>query len=1048
MPFTVSARHYRNRVTILGFSFDSQASPGVGRDGLDASQAAVVELGDGASAAVLGAPGSGKTTTLVELVADRVIDRGWGPDAVLALTTSRAAATRLRDALALRLGIPTTGPMAKSVNSFAFELAGAAANAAGAPAPRLVTGSDQDADIAAILEGHIEDGNGPAWPANLGAEVRRTRRFRSELRELITRATEFGVSPQQLRARGVALSRPEWAAAADFLEEYGRVVAASRESQLDQAELAQFAARAIDNHTAGTRVDALRLVVVDDFQEATEAGFSLLRALARRGIAVIAFGDPDVAVSSFRGAEPDVLPRLADVLRIPDATVHVLRHAHRQGAELRSFTSLITERIGTAAAGSQRAALSSRDSAGSIARVEARTPAREWAAVARELRERHLVHGVPWGSLAVVVRSGRQVEAARRALANAEVPVVASTAGLALRDHPTARALLTVVEVGTGRQELTPEVAVELLLGPFGGLDRLGVRKLRLALRAEELGGGGIRGSDELLVDALSSPGRLVTIDHRVGRLADRLATTLGLIRDSDGSIEDLFWIVWSRSGLARAWHDEALDSGPSADDAGRRLDGVMALFSSAARFSERKPFADPAGFLAEVLDADVPEDTLAPHSTDDAVTVATPAAIVGLEFDTVIVAGLQEGVWPNLRLRGTLLAPQLLVRDVLGIESATLDERRLVRDDELRMFALAVSRARERLVLAAVSNDDEAPSPLFLLAEPRSVALETTGRPPMSLRGMVGYLRRTLLDENAPAGERDAAASTLAVLAAERVPGADPHDWHGLADISTTVPLYEGSLVPVRPSSIDKVEKSALDWFLESVARSDPGMAANVGTLLHSALELATSPDVDELWATIESRWSELAFESEWLEERQRRQLWRFSLALSEYLEDFASSGSSAVAKEGRFSLTIGEAEVRGSIDRVEVSREGAVAIVDLKTGSPIRKQDVAEHPQLAVYQLAYADGALEEYLLQVGDHRAGGATLLFVKKGSGGKRYSLAHQPAFDDEQLEAFRDRVRVAATIVAQSTFHGIAEVVGPFESHALLRLHRVGAVSSD
>jgi len=70
---------------------------------LDAAQLAVVGLEDGASAAVLGAPGTGKTTTLVEVVADRVLGRGWSPSHVLALTTSRATATRLRDAIALRL---------------------------------------------------------------------------------------------------------------------------------------------------------------------------------------------------------------------------------------------------------------------------------------------------------------------------------------------------------------------------------------------------------------------------------------------------------------------------------------------------------------------------------------------------------------------------------------------------------------------------------------------------------------------------------------------------------------------------------------------------------------------------------------------------------------------------------------------------------------------------------------------------------------------------------------------------------------------------------
>jgi superfamily I DNA/RNA helicase len=103
---------------------------------LDPSQAAVVALQETACAAVIGAPGSGKTTTLIELVADRVLVRGYTPSEVLALTPTRGSATRLRDALALRLGLATNGPLARTVNSLAHEIVGAAARDSGVAAPR------------------------------------------------------------------------------------------------------------------------------------------------------------------------------------------------------------------------------------------------------------------------------------------------------------------------------------------------------------------------------------------------------------------------------------------------------------------------------------------------------------------------------------------------------------------------------------------------------------------------------------------------------------------------------------------------------------------------------------------------------------------------------------------------------------------------------------------------------------------------------------------------------------------------------------------------
>ena len=162
---------------------------------------------------------------------------------------------------------------------------------------------------------------------------------------------------------------------------------------------------------------------------------------------------------------------------------------------------------------------------------------------------------------------------------------------------------------------------------------------------------------------------------------------------------------------------------------------------------------------------------------------------------------------------------------------------------------------------------------------------IDASSPPPFTLRGVTGRLRRILAEPGVPARDRVSAASTLAALAADGVSGADPAQWHGLLPVSTTQRLFEGEPAPVRPSSIDKLEKSALDWFLESVARSDPGMAANVGTIMHSALELAETTDANDLWKTVEARWSELAFESQWLEERQKRQMWKFTQALAEYL-------------------------------------------------------------------------------------------------------------------------------------------------------------------
>ena len=177
--------------------------------------------------------------------------------------------------------------------------------------------------------------------------MRRLRGFRTELRELMMRASEYGVSPNQLRALGQQHGHPEWVAAADFTAEYLQVMGGARPDQLDSAELVRAACVALAVGEPGETVSALKLVVVDDVQEATKSTVNLITALARRGIAIVAFGDPDVATNAFRGGEPDLLGRLGAVL-VRDVTTLNLDTVYRHGPGLRAFTSAITDRIGTA----------------------------------------------------------------------------------------------------------------------------------------------------------------------------------------------------------------------------------------------------------------------------------------------------------------------------------------------------------------------------------------------------------------------------------------------------------------------------------------------------------------------------------------------------------------------------------------------------------------------------------------------------------------------------------------------------------------------------
>src|SRR3954469_16423647 len=90
-----------------------------GAPDLDDRQQAVVDH-PGGPLLVLAGPGTGKTTTLVEAVVDRVERRGASPEEVLALTFSRKAAEQLRDRVTARLGRTTATALSATFHSFAY----------------------------------------------------------------------------------------------------------------------------------------------------------------------------------------------------------------------------------------------------------------------------------------------------------------------------------------------------------------------------------------------------------------------------------------------------------------------------------------------------------------------------------------------------------------------------------------------------------------------------------------------------------------------------------------------------------------------------------------------------------------------------------------------------------------------------------------------------------------------------------------------------------------------------------------------------------------
>ncbi|WP_374224713.1 PD-(D/E)XK nuclease family protein [Micromonospora sp. C51] len=735
-----------------------QAAPGQ----VDPRQAEVVAHTAGPML-VVGGPGTGKTRTLVEAVTARVTE-GVDPERILVLTFSRRGAADLRHRIEAR--IAATGqrvlrePLVRTFPAYAFGLLRRAAAERGEPSPRLLTGPEQDLIIRELLDvvgaepDAAPDDDQVGWPADLRPALR-TRAFAAQLRDLLMRAAERGVGPVELARLGERLGRADWPAAARFLRQYVAVLAlrdvANRGSvAYDPAELVRAATGMLRDDPELLAAERRRLahVYVDELADTDPAQLELLDTVAGGGLPLVAFADPDSSTYAFRGADPGGVTSFPHRFRTasgaPAAQV-LLTTSYRAGERLLAATTRLARRLRGPAAHRQLRPLPDTPPGTAEVRTFSSTTS-EAAWLAHALREAHLLDGVPWARMAVLVRStARQLPGLRRALHAAGVPTVVHGEDLPLHLQPAVAPLLLLLRCALEPERLDEEAAVALLHSPFGGADPLAERRLRQGLRALALARGDRRPSGELIIETLRDPAELVGVERRWAEPAQTVAGLLAVAREAAdrpaATAEEVLWAVWRASGLAELW-SAALTRGPTvagegdlarrrrAEAADRDLDAVLVLFDAAARFTDRLPGARTEVFLDHVLGQELPADTLAPTADrGDAVRLLTAHAAKGLEWDLVAVAGVQEGVWPDLRLRGSLLGSERLVdvlagrgdgaaalATVVGQTSALLDEER-------RLFHVAVTRARRRLLVSAVASasvggDDHEEQPSRFLYE------------------------------------------------------------------------------------------------------------------------------------------------------------------------------------------------------------------------------------------------------------------------------------------------------------------------------------------
>lgn len=1042
---------------------------------LDEHQQAVVDHREG-PLLVLAGPGTGKTTTLVEAVVDRLQQPGVNPDNVLALTFSRKAAEQLRDRVTARLGRTLATGLSSTFHSFAYALVRHHAPADIYAAPlRLLSAPEQDVVLRELLTDHPES---VTWPDGLHRALG-TRGFAREVNAVLSRAREKGLDGHDLQALGDDNGLPEFTAAGLFLEQY--LDNLDSVGATDYPDLIRRAVIEAAAHRDELR-RRYRYVFVDEYQDTDPGQVALLRQLAGDGRNLVAVGDPHQSIYGFRGAEvrgildfPAQFPRLDGA----PADVVALRTTRRFGPHLLLASQRVAARLalpGSIPATAKDAFLHPVSSAPTKGRAEVftfDTDRAESEHLADVLRRAHLEDGIDWSDMAVLVRSGRStIPPLRRALGAAGVPVeVASDEVPLVRDPavlPLLDAVRAVVNLDNSDADhvdfVHPSRAESLLLSPLGGLDAGQLRRLGRVLRTrakerarEPVDGAEVQAAPPTSRELVRSAVVDVTfLDGLEGPEVDRarsLARLLATCRselDAGASAEEVLWHLWSGTRWPERLRRSVENGGGAARRSHRDLDSVCALFEAVARAEEQRVHLGVADLFATLSAQQIPADTLAERgSRGSAVRLLTAHRSKGLEWRLVVVAHVQQEAWPDLRRRATLLQA-----DRIGEEGLVppVSPRELLLE-ERRLFYVACTRARDRLVVTAVrSPDDEGEQPSRFVDELGVPVVHQVGRPrrPLSMAGLVGDLRQTLADPTTPEPLRQAAARRLARLAGETVgtrrlvPQADPATWWGTRARSwSTVPVRDADKpVPVSASVLEQLMVCPTQWFLEreagGVARAH--QAANLGLMVHALAERVASgeldasvDDGDALMAHVDEVWDRLEFRTPWSKQREHD---RTRAALARFLRWHHGNTRRVLGVEQDFAAVVtvdgpdGEpvaVRLTGFADRVELAGDGSVVVVDLKTNRSMPTgTGVQQHRQLALYQYAVDAGAVDPLLPEPGAAHAGGAELVQLGSLDDSDTAVVQKQdpPSADGPERRALRDELGRAAQMLRDEEFPAV------------------------
>jgi DNA helicase-2/ATP-dependent DNA helicase PcrA len=375
---------------------------------------------------------------------------------------------------------------------------------------------------------------------------------------------------------------------------------------------------------------------IDEYQDTNELQGKLAHYIAGERQNLFVVGDVDQAIYSWRGATIDNLLKFEDSYE--GAKHVVLELNYRSTKTIVAAANTVIEKNMNRK--DKHATTNNADGENITLYVADNAESEAWwiANQARHAIER----GVPEDEVAVLFRTNFQSRALEEAFLHAGIPY--RLLGTRFFDRKEVKDILSWIRLCLDPSRETDRMRA--VQSPSRGIGKVTLGKL-LAGKADTL-----RAADRAKLDAFE-------------KILNELNTIAQTAQPSA-----FVKVVIERSGLADSLRKEG-------EDGEERLENVKELATLASRHDETPGMEGISSFLAEAALAG-DQDEMDRDQTKKGVTLMTVHAAKGLEFDTVFVTGLEEGLFPHE-----------------GMGNEDRDE-----EEERRLFYVAITRAKKKLFL------------------------------------------------------------------------------------------------------------------------------------------------------------------------------------------------------------------------------------------------------------------------------------------------------------------------------------------------------------